>query len=241
MPRFYCPQPLDIGLHVGLPDAVAHHVSVLRLKTGDAITLFNGLGGEYTATLVSIEKKRASAEIKAFDAREAERAHALTLAQALPEGSKMDWIVEKAVELGATSIQPLQAARSVMRLSAERAEKKLAHWQAIAIAAAEQCGRNRIANVGAPAGFADWIGQHDLHPRILLSPRAEQSLAAWARHHPPQAATVVIGPEGGLSDSEEAAAIARGALCLSLGSRVLRTETAGLAAMAVLNTIWGEF
>lgn len=241
MPRFYCEQPLDIGLQIDLPDAVAHHVGVLRLKAGDSITLFNGRGGEYMATLLSVGKRSAVAEVKTFDGREAEPAHALTLAQALPEGTKMDWIIEKAIELGATSIQPLQATRSVVRLSPERAEKKLAHWRVVAIAAAEQCGRNRIAPVGAPIGFNDWIAQRDLHPRILLSPRASQSLSDWARHHPPQAVTVVIGPEGGFSDAEEAAAIAQGALCLSLGRRVLRTETAGLAALATLDALWGEF
>lgn len=153
----------------------------------------------------------------------------------------MDWIVEKAVELGATAIQPLAAARSVVRLSEERAEKRLAHWQSVAIAAAEQCGRNRIPLIGALQSFNHWVVQRDLHPRILLSPRAGQSLSDWARHHPPQALSVMIGPEGGFSIDEEAAAIANGAICLSLGERVLRTETAGLAVLAVLNALWGEF
>lgn len=241
MPRFYLNQELEIGRQCALPEELAHHVAVLRMKAGDTITLFNGRGGEYAATLASVEKRRATADIKAFDAREAEPGHLLTLAQALPEGSKMDWIVEKAVELGVTAIQPLVAARSVVRLSDERAAKKLAHWRAIVVAAAEQCGRNRLPSVAEPSSFHGWIAQQDLHPRILLSPRASQSLAGWAKHHPPQALTVMVGPEGGFSEDEEKAAIAHGALCLSLGERVLRTETAGLAVAAALNALWGEF
>lgn len=241
MPRFYCNLPLEIGMQLVLPDAVSHHLTVLRASVGDTVTLFNGHGGEYSAVLTHIERRRCSVEIKAFDAREAEPRHALILAQALPEGSKMDWIVEKAVELGATALQPLAAARSVVRLSEERAAKKLSHWQAIAIAAAEQCGRNRVPQVAEPQPFGSWIVQRDLHPRILLSPRATQSLSDWAKHHPPQALTIMVGPEGGFSDSEEAAAIAQGAICLSMGERVLRTETAGLAVLSALNALWSEF
>ncbi len=239
MPRFYCQQPLDVGQQIDLPEAVAHHVFVLRLGVGDRITLFNGGGGEFSATLTAVDKRRASAELKTFSPREAEPAHALTLAQALPEGSKMDWIIEKAVELGVTAIQPLVAARSVVRLSDERAAKRVAHWQGVIIAASEQCGRNRLPALAAPLPVLPWLAQHDLHPRILLSPRATQSLSDWARHHAPQALTLMIGPEGGFSDEEERAAIAGGALCLSMGERVLRTETAGLAAVASLNALWG--
>jgi 16S rRNA (uracil1498-N3)-methyltransferase len=179
-------------------------------------------------------------ELKIFSAREAEPAHALTLAQALPEGSKMDWIVEKAVELGATAIQPLAAARSVVRLSPERTEKKMTHWQGIMAAAAEQCGRNRLPHLAEPADFGQWIRQQDLHRRVLLSPRGSTSLSDWARHHPPQALTILIGPEGGFSDVEESAALAHGALCLTMGERILRTETAGLAALAIVQAHWGS-
>lgn len=240
MPRFHCPLPLAVGATIALPEALAHHIHVLRLAVGDTLTLFNGEGGEYEGTLAAVGKKQAQVELKAFSPREAELPYALTLAQALPEGSKMDWIVEKAVELGAAAIQPLAARRCVVRLSAERAGKKLEHWQAVAAAAAEQCGRNRLPQLAAPLDFRDWIGQSCLHPRILFSPRAEQSLSAWARHHPPQALTLMIGPEGGFSPDEEDAALAAGALALGLGARVLRTETAGLAALAALNAAWGE-
>jgi 16S rRNA (uracil1498-N3)-methyltransferase len=239
MPRFYCPQQLVVGSTIALPDHVAHHLQVLRLDTGAQITLFDGAGGEYAATLSSLEKRRAAAEIKLFMPREAELPHAITLAQALPEGSKMDWIVEKAVELGATAIQPLAAQRCVVRLSTERAAKKSAHWQGIIIAAAEQCGRNRLPHLADTADFGAWIGQHDMHRRILLTPRADQPLSGWARHHPAQPVTLVVGPEGGFSEAEEAAALAHGALALSMGPRVLRTETAGLAALAALTALWG--
>ncbi len=239
MPRFFCPQLLAIGATLTLPDHVAHHVQVLRLACGEHITLFNGEGGEYTATLCSIEKKRVGVEIKTFSPREVELPYALTLAQALPEASKMDWIVEKAVELGAAGIQPLAAQRCVVKLSAERAQKRLAHWHGIVIAASEQSGRNRLAHLGELTDFQGWIAQQDMHRRILLSPHASQSLSDWARHHPPQAVALMIGPEGGFTEQEESMARTHGALTLSMGPRVLRTETAGLAALTTLNTAWG--
>lgn len=240
MPRFYCPLPLAIGKVLDLPDQVAHHLRVLRLEQGTQITLFNGQGGEYVAVVTALEKKRATAEIKTFSPREAELPYAITLIQALPEASKMDWIIEKAVELGVTAIQPLAAQRCVVRLSAERIAKKLEHWQGIIEAASEQSTRNRLPQLSEPAEFREWISQQNLHQRIMLSPRAEQSLSEWARHHPPQAVALLIGPEGGFSDQEETAAIANGVLMLSMGPRVLRTETAGLAAIAALNAVWGE-
>lgn len=240
MPRFYCPISLTIGAMVSLPETIAHHMHVLRLPLGESITLFNGEGGEYTATLNAIDKKRATAEVKAFSPREAELPYAVTIAQALPEGSKIDWIIEKAVELGAAAIQPITAQRCVVRLSAERAAKKLEHWRGIVAAAAEQSGRNRLLHIVEPVDFHAWISQQNLHPRIMLSPRAEQSLSDWARHHPAQAVSLLIGPEGGFTEQEECAATSNGVIGLSIGSRVLRTETAALAALAALNAVWGE-
>jgi 16S rRNA (uracil1498-N3)-methyltransferase len=239
MPRFFCPHPLALGALITLPDAAAHHVQVLRLAPGDIVTLFNGEGGEYSASLVALEKKRVSAEVKAFNPREAELPFALTLAQALPEASKMDWIIEKAVELGAAGIQPLAAQRCVVRLSGERAEKRHAHWRGIIVAASEQSGRNHLAHLGQLNELNQWTDQQDMHRRVILTPRAEQSLADWARHQAPQALTLMVGPEGGFTDAEENLAVARGALALSMGPRILRTETAGLSAIAVLNGFWG--
>eukprot|EP01034_Spumella_vulgaris_P032152 gene32152-39708_t len=203
MPRFYCPQPLATGLIIDLPEAVAHHMHVVRLAPGESITLFNGDGGEYTAVLQTVEKRRASAEIKAHTARDAELPYAVTVAQALPEASKMDWIIEKAVELGAAAIQPLAARRCVVKLSGERAEKKLVHWQGVIVSACEQSGRNRLPHLAPVDDFKDWIAQQDMHRRVILTPRASQSLAGWARHQPPQALTIMVGPEGGFSDDEE--------------------------------------
>ncbi|MCG2585888.1 16S rRNA (uracil(1498)-N(3))-methyltransferase [Massilia sp. TS11] len=238
MSRFYCPQPLEPGSEIELPTTVAHHLHVLRLAPGAPLRLFNGSGGEVQAELSSIEKRRATARIQTWIGREAELPYALTLAQALPEGSKMDWIIEKAVELGVAGVQPLAAARSVVRLDAERAARRQQHWEGVIIAAAEQCGRNRLAHLAPLSKLQDWLALPHLHKRVLLSPRAEQSLAAWARHQPPQALSLLVGPEGGFSDAEEAAALAAGAIALSMGPRVLRTETAGLAALAMLNAHW---
>lgn len=241
MPRFYVSQPLVVGAVIDLPDTVAHHVHVLRLQVGDALSLFNGDGGEYVAALATVDRKRASAVVQAYVAREVELPFEITLAQALPEAAKMDWIVEKAVELGVATIVPLAAQRCVVRLNAERAEKKLAHWRGVIASASEQCGRNRLARVHPLADFGAWIAEHTAQPRIIFTPRASASLADWARARPPQTVCLMIGPEGGFSEQEEAQALAHGALALSLGPRVLRTETAGLAAAAALGALWGGF
>jgi 16S rRNA (uracil1498-N3)-methyltransferase len=239
MPRFYCSQPLAAGQMLDLPEALAHHVRVLRLQPGDELRLFNGDGGEYVAHLSAVDKRSASADLKAFVARDVELPYEITLAQALPEASKMDWIIEKAVEMGVAAIQPLAAQRCVVRLAAERAEKKLAHWQGVIVAASEQSGRNRLARLAPVSNFHQWIGQQNMHKRVLLTPRATQSLPDWARHQPPQALAILVGPEGGFTEQEEDAAIAQGALALGMGPRVLRTETAGIAAVAALNALWG--
>jgi 16S rRNA (uracil1498-N3)-methyltransferase len=240
MARFFCPVPLAIGAEISLPETIAHHIHVVRLPVGESITLFNGEGGEYRATLTSIEKRRASAQVKTFSPREVELPYSVTIAQALPEGSKIDWIIEKAVELGAAAIQPIAAQRCVVKLAGDRAGKKLEHWRGIVSAAAEQSGRNRLMHVCEPADLNSWVAQQNLHMRIMLCPRAEQSLSNWARHHPPQAISLLIGPEGGFSEQEERAATDCGVVPLSIGPRVLRTETAALAALAALNAVWGE-
>jgi len=238
MPRFYCPQPLAAGAIVDLPEAVAHHLHVVRMQPGDTMTLFDGRGGQYLASLLEVGKKRASARVEEHQAIDVELPWPVTLAQGLPEGSKMDWIIEKAVELGVAAVQPLAAQRSVVRLSGERAEKRHAHWQGVIVSASEQCGRNRLAQLAPVTDFNRFIALPAASPRILFSPRATQSLAGWAREAGPQAVTLMVGPEGGFSEAEEQAAIDAGALALSLGPRVLRTETAALAAVAALNALW---
>ena len=240
MPRFYCPHPLAAGASVDLPEAVAHHLHVVRMQPGDALTLFDGRGGQYRASLLDSGRKRASATVEAHEAVDVELPYAITLAQGLPEGSKMDWIIEKAVELGVAAIQPLAARRSVVRLSAERAEKRQAHWEGVIVAASEQCGRNRLAALAPLADFGRWVAQAQRAQQrsVLLSPRATQTLSGWAQASAPQALTLLVGPEGGFTQEEEDAALAAGALALSMGSRVLRTETAALAAMAMLAGAW---
>lgn len=235
MPRFHCPPPLASGQIIELPATVAHHVQVLRLRPGDALTLFDGRGGEYAASLSACSKRQASALVGAHVAREAELPYAVRLVQGLPEGAKMDWIVEKAVEMGAAAVQPVAARRSVVRLDAARAARKLAHWEAIVIAATEQCGRNRLMPVCAPAPLERCLGAE---PSLLLSPRGQLSLAEWARRRPPCDLTLLIGPEGGYTPEEEAAALAAGAVAVNMGARILRTETAASAALGILAGVW---
>ncbi len=239
MPRFYCPQSFAVGETVDLPEAVAHHARVVRLQPGAELSLFNGDGGEVVAQLATVEKRSASARILAFVARDVELPYEITLVQGLPEASKMDWIIEKAVEMGVAAIQPLAAQRCVVRLSGERAEKKAAHWQGVIVAASEQSGRNRLARLAPVDDFHGWIGQQSMHKRLLLTPRGKQSLSEWARHQPPQAVALMIGPEGGYTPQEEDAAIAQGAIAVTMGPRILRTETAGIAAVGMLHALWG--
>ena len=242
MPRFYCPSPLLPGSTVDLPEPVAHHLHVVRQQPGDELVLFNGEGGQVRARLLEVGKRRGAAEVLAHQPVEAELPFHVTLAQGLPEGSKMDWIVEKAVELGVSAIQPLAARRSVVKLTGERADKRLAHWQAVVVSASEQCGRNRLAVVSPLQDFGRWLAEDGAAKdvvRILLSPRAGSSLAQWTHATPARAVCLLVGPEGGFSQEEEEAALAAGALPLSMGPRVLRTETAGLAALAILAAGWG--
>lgn len=238
MPRFYCQQPFSVGQAAFLPADIAHHVHVLRLAVDDEVTLFNGDGGEFTARLSAIAKKQAEVTVTARAEPAVELAYAVQLAQGLPEGSKMDWIVEKAVELGVASIQPLAARRSVVRLSAERAEKKLAHWQGVIEAATCQSGRTRVAALHAPADVGAFLARPAEGQRVLLSPRGTGTLAGWAKENAAQSLTLMVGPEGGFSPEEEDAAIAAGALPLTMGARVLRTETAALAALSILQAHW---
>lgn len=240
MPRFYCPQPLTSGATIDLPEAVAHHARVVRLQPGVALTLFNGEGGEYAASLESINKKHATARIGAFLAREAELPYAVTLAQALPEGGKMDWIVEKAVELGVLAIVPVAAQRCVTRLSGERLDKRMAHWHGVIVAAAEQSGRNRLSMLQPLQALSQLATSENGGCIILLSPRSERTVAQWARETAPRAVTLVIGPEGGLTPEEEQALLVAGAQSLGLGPRILRTETAGLAVLATIAAHWSD-
>ncbi len=239
--RFYCPLPLAAGRSVCLPPEAAHHaLRVLRLRVGDELVLFDGQGGEYPGRVTETGRML---RVELSDWREVEREAplALTLAQALPAGDKMDWVVQKAVELGAAAIQPLQAKRSVVRLAGERAEKRTAHWRQVAVAACEQCGRNRLPGIGNILDLPHYLAQPagENETRLLLSPHNGARLSDLPR--PLAAVTLLIGPEGGFDALEESTARSVGFQAVTLGPRVLRTETAGLAAMAAIMALWGDF
>ena len=238
MPRFHCPVPLTPGDEIALPPGAARHVQVLRLQPGDAITLFHGgidgPGGEFEATVTRMGRSEVLARIGTHHAVEREAPRAVHLLAGITANERMDWLVEKATELGVASITPLLAERSVLKLKGERAEKKLVHWQAVAVAACEQCGRNRVPTLHPAQTLADWLqappqdGQ-----RLLLSLRpGTQPLHAAAPGH--TGLVFLSGPEGGLSSTEEDLALAHGFAPVTLGPRVLRAETAPLAALAAL-------
>ena len=236
MPRFYCPVPLAAGQLLELPEGAARHVQVLRLQPGARITLFNGQGGEFEAMVERMGRREVSVQLAAHHAIEREARRELHLAVGMPANERMDWLVEKATELGAASIQPLAAQRSVLRLKSERAGKKLAHWQAIAIAACEQCGRNRVARVHDVANLSEWLAQGagPAPRRLLLSLRPDGRALPGAASEG-EAVTFLSGPEGGLTGAEENEALAAGFVPVTLGARTLRAETAALAALAMLN------
>ncbi len=235
MPRFHCPLPLAPGAAIALPPTAARHVQVLRLQPGDAITLFDGRGGEHAATVTRMGRSDVDVEVGAHDPVEREAGRAVHLLVGMPANERMDWLVEKATELGAASIQPVAAARSVLKLSGERAAKRQAHWQAIAVAACEQCGRNRVPLVHAPLPLADALrGAQGGASRLVLSLRPGTRPLRDAAGAGDAPVWVLHGPEGGLTAPEEDAALAAGFLPASLGARVLRAETASVAALAQL-------
>ncbi len=235
MPRFYCPAPLVTGLAFSLPPGAARHVQVLRTQPGDGITLFNGEGGEFDATVTRMGRSDVEVEVGAHHAVEREAPRAVHLLAGITANERMDWLVEKATELGVASITPLVAERSVLKLKGERADKKRAHWQAVAVAAAEQCGRNRVPEVHAAVTLNEWLKQAAAGQRWVLSlSEGTQALSKrmGAADLPP--VTVLSGPEGGLSLAEETTALAAGFTPVTLGPRVLRAETAPLAVLAAL-------
>ena len=240
--RFYANLPLLPGTSISLPDATARHVQVLRLQPGDHITLFNGQPGpegEFDATVTRMGRSDVDVTVGAFTATQRESTRPIHLAVGMPANERMDWLVEKATELGAASIQPLMSERSVLRLKSERAEKKLMHWRGIAVAACEQCGRNRLPVIHEVRTLADWLKALSLSAGDATQARLLLSLQAGARPLSAAASldrslTFLSGPEGGLSPAEEAAAIACGFAPVTLGPRVLRAETAPLACLSLL-------
>lgn len=228
-PRLFIPTALRVGLF-DLPAAAARHAQVLRLRAGAELALFDGTGGEWLARLVSPHQ----AEVREHRCIERETSQSVQLAIGMPANERMDWLVEKAVELGVAAIQPLITQRSVLRLGGERAQKRVAHWQGIAVAACEQCGRNRLPRIDPIRNLADWLGDPPAATaRLLLSPQAEAA-AALPVLTAGQSACVLSGPEGGLDAQEEALALAAGFTPATLGPRVLRADTAPLAALLQL-------
>lgn len=231
--------PLHAHATVALPPGVAHHVErVLRLAPGDALTLFNGEGGEYPGRLLSLGKTPV-AELGACQQTDRESPLAITLAQSLASGDKMDWVLQKAVELGASAIAPVASSRSVVKLSGERAEKRVEHWRQIVASACEQCGRNRLPQVAELTSLTAYLARPrtDGNLRLILAPGAALKLSDLPR---PTAVELLVGPEGGFTEDEIRAARLAGYQAVRLGPRILRTETAGLAALTALQLLWGD-
>ena len=238
-PRFYCPEPIAAKQVLTLPESVAHHVRVLRLAAGSTIVLFDGHGGEIHGTL-DLEGKIARVLLGEPLPREAEAAGQLTLLQALPAGDKMDWVIEKAVELGVHCVIPITAQRSVLQLSGPRLDKRLLHWQRIIEAAAEQCGRNRLMQLQRPVSLADALAQPASYPLFLCDPGATQDLdASLESARAMNAVGLLIGPEGGWSPQEMSLADKHGVRAVRFGPRILRSETAGLAMTAAVSALMG--
>ena len=233
MPRFFCSHPLQVGLSLDLPADTSRHIQVLRLQPGATITLFDGRGGEYTACILQMGRHTVAARIDSHQALERESAVYSHVAIGMPANERMDWLVEKATELGVARITPLMTAHGVLRLNAERALKRQLHWQGIAQAACAQSGRNTLPQIDVPQSWSEWfhtVPHDETQARWLLSLSAESTpLNAGLEV---RRVLLLSGPEGGLSRDEEAQALERGFVAVNLGGRVLRAETAPLAVLS---------
>ena len=242
-PRFYCPVTLSVGACVDLPENAARHACrVLRLRAGDELTLFDGSGGEYAARITEVARERVSVELLQWRDVDCEAPLRLTLVQALQAGEKMDMTIQKAVELGVSRIVPVASRRSVVRLDGERAQRRLEHWCGVVASACEQCGRNRVPEVSPLSALDRWLRPASTGAlRLMLVPGAAQTLGDLAIPAPGSEVELLIGAEGGLAPEEVALAASAGYLGVRLGPRILRTETAGLAALAAIQCLWGDF
>jgi len=238
-PRIYSAQVLALGAQVTLEADAAHHLArVLRLPIGSPLILFNGDGNEYRAEIIALDKKNVVVVISNVLTEARESPLAIHLGVAISKGERMDWVIQKATELGVTEISPLQSERVEVRLHGEREEKKLAHWRAVAISACEQCARNRIPVINDVRPLFNWIENIQVDAKFVLHHRSVAVLDA--QNAAPKSVALLIGPEGGLSEAEIGTAEQRGFQPLRLGPRVLRTETAPLAALSVLQFLWGD-
>lgn len=236
--RIHVAEPLAVDARFALPEAAARHVGqVLRMRPGELLTLFNGAGGEYDAVIEAVERRSVQVRVENFREVERESALRITLAQCVSKGERMDYTVQKAVELGVAAIVPLLSARSVVKLDSERWEKKLEHWRGVVVSACEQSGRTAVPHVFPVQKLDAWLAHCGSGPRLVLAPGGHHSLKELP---PVPAATLLVGPEGGLADEEVALAVHRGFTAIGLGPRVLRTETAGVAALAALQALWGD-
>jgi 16S rRNA (uracil1498-N3)-methyltransferase len=233
MPRFYIEADLAVDMHVELTETVFHHwVKVLRAQVGEKATLFNGQGGEYEVTLVEVAKKSASVSVDSFNPDDRTPAFTTLLGQVMSKGDRMDYSIQKATELGVSKIQLLTSERCEMRLKYDRDQKKIDHWQGIAIAACEQCGMNKVPEVLAPVSLQDWLNSELPATKLVLAPNKDQ-IDVLAAATPNIA--LLIGPEGGLSEAEIQLSNNAGFINWCIGNRVLRTETAPIVALSILN------
>lgn len=238
-PRFYQPVLLQENTRLVLDERVMHYLlHVRRASKGDRIILFNGQGGQFLAEITEISKRTLAVAVLEHVKREVESPLKLTLAQGIAKGEKMDFIVQKAVELGVSFIQPLVTARSTVHLTGEREEKRLRHWQAIAISACEQSGRNHVPEVLAPLPFSKWLEKAQANWRFILTPHHSSTKVSPIESY--ASISLLIGPEGGFDQQEIATALENGFLPLNLGPRILRTETATLAALVFLQSHYGD-
>lgn len=239
IPRIFTPQAIASNSTLVLAEAQSHYLSkVLRMQAGRELVLFNGEGGEYTAEISTVNKKTVEVSVKDFSPENRESHLQLELAIGVSRGERMDWVLQKATELGVTKITPLLTERTEVKLGGERADKKMDHWQQILISACEQCQRNILPELFEPKIYSEWITQCDAELKFVLHHRNNQGLP---QNKKTTSVALLIGPEGGLDDGEIAQAIAQHFSALTLGPRVLRTETAPVAAISLVQYLWGDF
>jgi len=239
--RVFTDQPLTTGEEVKL-DAISsrHLATVLRLKSGDPVSLFNGQGGEFLATLGECSSKRVTASVARFTDTERESPLHIHLGIGMSRGDRMDWLIQKATEVGVTEITPLYTERTEVKLKGERAEKKVRHWQQICISACEQSYRNRIPIIHSPITIDQWLRTVEADKKLVLHHRSDHNIRELGTQQAASAA-LLIGPEGGLSSQEIKLAEDARFTSLTLGPRVLRTETAPVVAISILQSLWGDF